>query len=234
MSCAGGQTRAGEELNRRLNQGNEIVAITLHGLALLHALEWFAPLQVSARLGQGAAALIRSLHVPLGSAAPQSGLRVLQVSQEKFSEMADGNQTPALFERLMGDHPSKLTAGLVPTFRARFGEGERAGTLPGGGRNNKGCKEFNKACEGRIEGMGGVTRPEQNPWLSLQEPSCNRGGFCWVQIPVPPIPPPFCLGQPRVGQMAWQGVDLHYRKWWPVFLQEEGYFCPPGRWKADL
>jgi len=34
--------------------------------------------------------------------------------------------------------------------------------------------------------------------------------------------------------MAWQGVDLHYRKWWPVFLQEEGYFCPPGRLKAAL
>ena len=34
--------------------------------------------------------------------------------------------------------------------------------------------------------------------------------------------------------MAWQGVDLHYRKWWPVFLQEEGYFCLPRRWKAAL
>jgi len=82
--------------------------------------------------------------------------------------MADGNQTPAQFEKLMGDHPSKLTAGLVSTFRALFRGGERAGRLPGGGRSNNDQKVFNKACEKIIAGTGGVTRPEQNPCLSLQ------------------------------------------------------------------
>lgn len=53
----------------------------------------------------------------------------------KFGEMDDGNQTPALFERLVGDPPSKLTTSLVSTFRAGVRGGERAGGLSGGDRN---------------------------------------------------------------------------------------------------
>lgn len=70
-------------------------------------------------------------------------------------------------EGVTGDHPSKLTAGLMSAFRAHFRGGERAERVHGGGRNNKGWKVFYKACERRIEGTGEVIQPEQNPCLSL-------------------------------------------------------------------
>lgn len=153
--------------------------------------------------------------------------------------MVDGSQTPALFEGVMGDHPSKLTAGLMSAFRAHFRGGERAGKLHGGGRKNKVGRCFTKPVKGELGGQGkshGQSRILVFLY-GIREKSCNKGGFSWVRIPVAfpvtPIQPSLHLGQPRLDGMAGGGPALQ-RMVVSISAGRRIFFCLPGRWKAAL